>query len=106
MPTNQESDRRYKIVCVQHGVLSDKPKDWIAADLVAGEHEEQSAGCECQIFHPEDDEFEQASSIVENAPDDGGGEVECRHNDCSETFPSEASMFGHLATHGDRRGEA
>lgn len=105
MPTGNQSDREYKIVCVQHGVLADKPKDWIAADLVAREHEEQSSGCECEVFDPDDDEFEQASSIVEDEPDDED-EFECPHDDCFQTFPSEAAMHGHRAVHGDRREKA
>lgn len=105
MPTRNESNREYKIVCVQHGVLSDKPKDWIAADLVAGEHEEQSDGCECEIFAPGDGDFETAGSIAEDEPGDSD-DVECRRDDCYETFPTEAAMHGHLATHGDGRGSA
>lgn len=101
MCSKEAKDPRYKIVCVQHGVLSDRPKDWIAADLVKREHQEQCPG-DCEVFEPGSDEFESAAALEDDGDQE---EIECRREDCFETFGSEAAMFGHLATHADRRGE-
>lgn len=102
MPTGNDSNRRYKIVCESHGLIEDNAKDRIAADLVRREHQEDCpVGCE--IFEPGDDEFDRASELVQEDVDDDA--VECRRDHCHETFATEAQMFGHMATHADRRGE-